>query len=149
MKDSSVKSWSAFHRRLYRLTGGLIGGRLVDNDMLLLTTRGRTSGLRHTVPLLYLPNDVGYVVIASYGGRPRHPDWYLNLTAPLHPEAEVQVKGRTERVVARTATAEERAIWWPRVVASYDGYREYQQKTDREIPVVFLDPIERIDQPTG
>jgi deazaflavin-dependent oxidoreductase (nitroreductase family) len=122
---------------------------LVDNDMLLLTTRGRISGLEHTVPLLYLANGPGYVVIASYGGRPRHPDWYLNLTALLYPEAEVQVKGRTERVVARTATPEERAVWWPRVVAAYDGYREYQSKTDRVIPVVFLDPVEESDRVTG
>ena len=148
MKDSSVRSWSAFHRRLYRLTGGRLGRRLVGNDMLLLTTRGRVSGLRHTVPLLYLPDGRGYVVIASFGGRPRHPDWYLNLTAPMHPQVEVQVQGRREKVVARTATPEERAIWWPRVVAAYEGYREYQSKTDREIPVVFLHPAKETDQRT-
>lgn len=147
MKDSSVRSWSAWHRRLYRLTGGRIGRRLVGNDMLLLTTRGRATGLSHTVPLLYLANGAGYVVIASYGGRSRHPDWYLNLTA--HPQVEVQVKGNEERVVARTATPEERATWWPRVLAAYEGYREYESKTDRVIPVVFLDPVEETDRRNG
>jgi deazaflavin-dependent oxidoreductase (nitroreductase family) len=126
------------HRALFRLTGGVVGRRLVDNDMLLLTTTGRRSGRRHTVPLLYLADGDRMAVIASYGGRDRHPDWYLNLVGD--PAVTAQVRGRLISMRARTATPEERARWWPRVVGAYDGYRTYQGRTDREIPVVILEP---------
>jgi deazaflavin-dependent oxidoreductase (nitroreductase family) len=78
------------------------------------------------------------VVIASWGGRDHHPDWYVNLRA--NPLANVQVLGDRWEVEAITADAEERAIWWPRVVDAYDGYATYESRTDREIPVVFLEP---------
>jgi deazaflavin-dependent oxidoreductase (nitroreductase family) len=107
--------------------------------MLLLTTWGRATGKPHTVPLLYLRDGDALVVIASWGGRPDDPDWYRNLTHD--PRATVQV--RTERWAVRACTASdrERALWWPRIVAAYPGYRAYQARTDRVIPVVFLDPI--------
>lgn len=135
-----MKRWSAVHTTLYRLTGGLMGRRLVDNDMLLLTTTGHVSGKRHTVPLLFLRNGEVLVVIASYGGRPRNPVWYENLVA--EPRVEVQINGSKSRMQARTATSEERRRWWPRVEAAYDGYSVYQSRTDREIPVVFLEPTD-------
>lgn len=135
-----MKRWSAFHVFLYRITGGLVGRRLVDNDMLLLTTRGHRTGRRHTVPLLYLRDGRSLLVVASYGGRPRHPTWYENLGADS--KVTVQVKSRKTRMVARTATAEERSRWWPRIVEAYDGYSTYQSRTDREIPVVFLEPVD-------
>lgn len=135
-----MKRWSAVHVFLYRITGGMVGRRLVDNDILLLTTRGHETGRRHTVPLLYLRNGRSLVVIASYGGRRRHPTWYRNLLA--EPEVVVQVKSRKTRMVARTATMEERSCWWPKIVGAYEGYTTYQLRTDREIPVVFLEPAE-------
>lgn len=138
MKDSSVRRWSRFHTIVYRASGGLIGRRLVDNDMLLLTTTGRHSGKRHTVPLLYLEDDDRYVVIASYGGRDRHPEWYLNLLQS--PVATIQTQRSRHSVVARTADADERARWWPKIVEAYHGYSAYQRRTDRQIPVVFLEP---------
>jgi deazaflavin-dependent oxidoreductase (nitroreductase family) len=137
VKDSTARRLSRLHTIVFRLTRGHIGRRLVDNDMLLLTTTGRRSGKRHTIPLLYLADPPGYVVIASWGGRDHHPDWYLNLLD--HPEATVNVEGRRDEVRARTADPEERDDWWPRIEAAYDGYREYQSRTDREIPVVFLE----------
>lgn len=140
MKDSSVKRWSRIHVLLYRATGGLIGRRLVDNDMLLLTTTGRHSGRRHTVPLLYLTDGERYVVIASYGGRDRHPEWYLNLLE--NPVVGVRTPLARLTMGARTASPEERALWWPRVLDAYDGYWVYQSRTEREIPVVFLEPSE-------
>ena len=106
--------------------------------MLLLTTTGRRSGWPHEVPLLYLRDDESLVVIASYGGRPNYPDWHLNLVA--HPEAEVQIRGRRHAVTARVASSEERSVWWPRIVEAYQGYSEYQSRTDRPISVVFLEP---------
>ena len=144
MKDSSVKRWSRFHTLLYRLTGGLLGRRLVNNDMLLLTTHGRETGDKHTVPLLYLTDDDRYVVIASYGGRDYHPDWYLNLVED--PIVEVRTPRSTETMRARTAGPGERSDWWPRVLEAYDGYSTYQSRTSREIPVVFLEPIARPDE---
>lgn len=129
---------SSVHRVLYRSTRGAIGRRLVDNDMCLLTTTGRRSGKQHTVPLLYLRDDERLTVIASWGGRDEHPHWYLNLLAT--PEASVQVLGEQWPVVATTASPEERTVWWPRVLDAYDGYAVYESRTDREIPVVFLNP---------
>jgi deazaflavin-dependent oxidoreductase (nitroreductase family) len=129
---------SRVHRTLYRLSGGVVGRRLVDNDMLLLTTKGRHSGRSHIVPLLYLRNgEAALIVIASYGGRDRHPAWYLNLLA--EPEVMVQVSRRKFSARARTANDEERAIWWPRVVEAYGDYAVYQARTDRVIPVVMLE----------
>lgn len=106
--------------------------------MLLLTTRGQVTGEGHTVPLLYLRAGRSLVVIASYGGRPDHPTWYQNLLAD--PRVEVQINRTRTAMIARTASAEERTEWWPRIVAAYPGYLAYQSRTDREIPVVFLEP---------
>ena len=139
MRNSAVKRWSRVHRVLFRFTGGRIGKRLVDNDMLLLTTTGRKTGQNHTVPLLYLTDDERLVVIASYGGRGYYPAWYLNLSDD--PVVTVQLPGRTLEMVARAANPDERQHWWPRIVEAYDGYRVYQSRTEREIPVVFLQPL--------
>lgn len=138
MRDSRVRRMSRLHTLLFRSTGGRVGKRFVDNDMLLLTTRGRVTGTQHTVPLLYLRDGEKLVVIASYGGRDHPPDWYLNLARD--PQVTVELPGSRFEMVARTATEEERSEWWPRVVAAYDGYAVYQSKTAREIPVVILDP---------
>jgi F420H(2)-dependent quinone reductase len=138
VKDSKVRRLSRLHRRIYRLTRGVIGRRLVENDMLLLTTRGRRSGRPHQVPLLYLREHERIVVIASYGGRPQYPDWFLNLLA--QPEAQIQIRERHLSVRASVASASERSVWWARVVKAYEGYGDYQARTDRVIPVVFLDP---------
>ncbi|MDX1468596.1 MAG: nitroreductase family deazaflavin-dependent oxidoreductase [Acidimicrobiia bacterium] len=140
MKDSSVKRWSAVHTAVFAATGGLVGRRLVDNDMLLLTTIGRASGRPHTVPLLYLAEDDRLVVIASYGGRDWHPDWFLNLEANPLVAARVPFR-RRRQMVARTASPDERERWWPRIVRAYGGYAEYEAKTERQIPVVFLEPL--------
>lgn len=137
MRDATARRLSRLHRVVYRLSRGVVGRRLVDNDMLLLTTRGARTGRKHTVPLLYLRDGDTLVVIASWGGRPSHPHWYRNLLG--HPDAEVQVRGRRWPVRARTATPEEREVWWPRVLAAYYKYRVYESNTDRVIPVVFLE----------
>ncbi len=138
MRDATARRLSRLHIALYRATRGVLGRRLVRNDMLLLTTTGSRSGRRHTVPLLYLHDDQQLVVIASWGGRPQHPQWYTNLVA--HPEVTVQVRSRRWQARARTATPDERAVWWPRVLATYKGYRLYESNTDRVIPVVLLRP---------
>ena len=116
----------------------MVGRRLAGNDMCLLSTTGRRSGEVHTVPLLYLRDGDRLVVVASWGGRDHHPDWYENLL--VDPLAAVQVLGDSWAVAAETADSEERAVWWPMVLEAYDGYATYVSRTDREIPVVFLDP---------
>lgn len=139
MRDSSVKWWSRLHATVFRSSGGRLGRRLVGNDMLLLTTTGRSSRRPHRVPLLYLTDGERLVVVASYGGRDRHPDWYRNLDA--NPIVEVQTPHWQSVMQARTADAAERSAWWPRILTAYAGYRIYQERTDREIPVVFLEPL--------
>lgn len=136
MRDRTAKNFSTLHTLLFRATRGRIGRRFADNDMLLLSTKGRTTGKTHTVPLLYLRNADDLVVIASWGGRDQHPEWYLNLLE--NPVAHAQINGSRARVRATTADSEQRRRLWPRVLAAYDGYREYQSRTDREIPVVIL-----------
>jgi len=138
MRDSHVKSLSTLHKILYRTTRGFVGRRLVDNDMLLLTTTGTTTGTKHTVPLLYLTDGEDLIVIASYGGRAAHPQWYRNLVAT--PAVSAQILGRTTTREAATMTSEERDEWWPKIVNAYSDYEAYQSRTDRAIPVVRLTP---------
>ena len=138
VRDATARRLSRLHAAIYRTTQGRVGTRLVANDMLLLTTRGRTSGKPHTVPLLYLQEGETLVVVASWGGRDYHPDWYLNLVA--EPAATVDLRGVGRNVIARTADAGEREIWWHRVQNAYRAYEQYQARTRREIPIVFLEP---------
>jgi deazaflavin-dependent oxidoreductase (nitroreductase family) len=138
VRDATVRRLSALHAGLSRATNGIVGRRLVANDMLLLTTVGRRTGRPHTVPLLYLGADERLVVIASYGGRDRHPEWYLNLVD--EPNATVQIRSTTSQVRAETMHEEDRAAWWPRIVEAYGDYALYQSRTRREIPTVWLHP---------
>ncbi len=137
MRDTNVKLLSALHTFLYRATTGRVGRRLVDNDILLLTTTGRRTGRKHTVPLLYLRDGNRLVVIASYGGRPTNPEWYRNLLAT--PQASVQILGEHREIQATTMTDGERSEWWPKVVAIYSDYAVYQSRTDRLIPLIWLE----------
>jgi deazaflavin-dependent oxidoreductase (nitroreductase family) len=138
-RSKAVELFWKIHPRLYRWTGGLIGGRVIGMPVLLLTTTGRKSGVARTRALTYLDRGGSYVVIASYLGEPRHPDWWLNLVA--NPEAGVQVGGRRMRVRAREAAGEERERIWREVTAVAKDYAEYEARTTRRIPVVVLEPI--------
>ncbi|MBV9965659.1 MAG: nitroreductase family deazaflavin-dependent oxidoreductase [Alphaproteobacteria bacterium] len=107
---------------------------------LLLTTTGRKSGERYVFPLFYGETENGrYIVVASKGGAPQHPGWYRNLLA--HPEVEVQVGTAKMKARARTATGAERSNLWQEALKFWPPYADYQKKTQREIPVVVLDPI--------
>ena len=124
---------------VYRASGGRIGGRVRKTaPVLLLTTTGRKSGKPRTLPLLYLEDGGAYVVIASLGGAPKHPAWYLNLQA--NPAAEIEFGTRKLDVTASTAMPEERARLWPLAVQIYAPYEDYKAKTTREIPIVILTP---------
>jgi F420H(2)-dependent quinone reductase len=125
------------HKRVYRLTGGKIGGRIGKLPVLLLTTIGRKSEKPRTQPLAYTRVGDGYAVIASKGGAAQHPLWYLNLRA--NPLAEVTVGRDTHEVRARDAEGEERERLWRALADLYPGYDRYAQKTSRRIPVVVLE----------
>lgn len=137
-KSKAVELFWRAHLRLYRWTGGRVGGRLQGMPVLLLTAVGRKSGDRRTTPLTYLAEGDAYVVIASYLGEPRHPAWFLNLQA--QPDVEVQVRGERRRVHAREAAGAERERLWSAAVATNPDYAEYQTRTERRIPIVVLDP---------
>jgi deazaflavin-dependent oxidoreductase (nitroreductase family) len=125
------------HRRIYRLTGGKVGGRLGRLPVLLLTTTGRKSGRPRTQPLVYAQTGDGYAVIASKGGAAQHPFWYLNLRED--PSATVTVGRETRKVRARDAEGDERERLWGTLADLYPGYERYAQKTSRRIPVVVLE----------
>jgi F420H(2)-dependent quinone reductase len=128
------------HTLVYRLTGGRLGATLRGMPMLLLTTWGRRSGKLRTTPLLYLPVDDVFVLVASNGGAVQHPTWWFNLEA--HPEALVQIGPARGRVRAVPASPAERHRFWPLLLHIYPPYAQYQARTDREIPLIVLHPID-------
>jgi deazaflavin-dependent oxidoreductase (nitroreductase family) len=115
-----------------------VGGRFRGAPVLLLTTIGRKTAKRRTTPLLYVTDGNGWVLVASNGGRATDPSWWSNLKR--NPEAEIQIRREIRKVQARKASTEEKAKLWPLVTKMYRTYDDYQRKTDREIPVVILEP---------
>ena len=135
----AVRAMSALNISFYRATGGRIGGKFLRGaPVMLLTTRGRTSGLPRTVPLIYLENGEDIVVVASKGGMSKHPVWYLNLQA--NPEVTLEIGRRRRTMRARRVSDEEKAELWPRLIEIYRDYGDYQARTSRNIPVVALSP---------
>ncbi len=134
----AMKVAGSLHRRLYRATGGRVGGRVRGMPTLLLTTTGRRTGLPRTWPVGYLEDGDNLVVVASAGGVPTHPAWYLNLRD--RPEVTVQVGGRTRSMRAETAGPEERARLWARITRDDPYFAQYQAGLGREIPAVVLRP---------
>ena len=134
-----LRAVSTVHRVLYRASGGKLGGSIRGAPVLLLTVRGRRSGKPVTLPLLYVVDGDRLVVVASKGGHPRHPAWFLNLVA--NPEVKVEKGGARERRRARVAAAQERFRLWSRAVELYPPYADYQARTSREIPLVVLEPL--------
>jgi len=126
------------HVKRYRETGGEVGHIWKEGStVLLLTTTGRKSGEPRTTPLIYAQDGDRYVIVASKGGAPEHPGWYRNLVK--NPAAHVQIKGEKFPVRARDAEGEERERLWKMMNGHWRHYDEYQEKTDREIPVVILE----------
>lgn len=126
------------HVRKYQETNGEIGHIWNGVTTLILTTTGRRSGEPRSTPLIYGQDQGSYVVVASRGGAPKHPSWYLNLVD--QPDIEIQVKADRFPVRARTAEGEERDRLWKLMTGIWPAYDEYQAKTERQIPVVVLDP---------
>jgi deazaflavin-dependent oxidoreductase (nitroreductase family) len=126
------------HIRRYRETDGEVGYLWNGVPTLLLTTTGRRSGEPRTSALIFARDGDDYLVVASVGGGPKHPSWYLNLTA--NPAAEIQVRGDHIAVTAHAATADEKPRLWRIVTDAWPNYDVYQTRTDRVIPVVVLSP---------
>ncbi|MGW4501573.1 nitroreductase family deazaflavin-dependent oxidoreductase [Micromonospora sp. NPDC004336] len=134
----SPQGWVADHIRRYVETDGAEGHEWRPGVCtLLLTTRGRRSGKLRRTALIYGRDGDAYLVVASQGGDPKHPAWYLNLLD--EPSVEVQVGAERFTARARTATAEEKPRMWSTMAAIWPAYDEYQAKTDRQIPVVVLE----------
>ncbi|MEV4199490.1 nitroreductase family deazaflavin-dependent oxidoreductase [Micromonospora globbae] len=136
----SPASWVAEHIHRYVATDGAEGHEWRPGVFtLLLTTRGRRSGALRRTALIYGRDGDDYLVVASQGGAPRHPAWYLNLLAD--PRAEVQVGAGRFTARARTATPEEKPRMWETMAKIWPAYDDYQARTDREIPVVVLERV--------
>lgn len=134
-----IRVMSAANTWIYRISGGRVGGRFMGGaPVLLLLTKGRRSGKLRTAPLLYLQDGDRYVVVASKGGMSHHPQWFLNLEHD--PEVEVEIGAERRALRARRANAAEKTALWPRLVAMYPPYESYQARTERDIPVVLLEP---------
>jgi deazaflavin-dependent oxidoreductase (nitroreductase family) len=135
----STELFGQEHVERYRATDGEEGHEWKEGtSILLLTTTGRNSGEKRTTPLIYGQAGDAYLIVASKGGADEPPAWYLNLQKD--PSAEIQVKADVMQVRARDATPDEKPEMWKTMTAEWPHYDEYQEKTDREIPVVVLEP---------
>ena len=130
------------HVRVYRETNGERGYIWNNVTILLLTTKGRRSGESRTIPIIFTPHSDGWLIIASRGGSPTHPKWYLNILDDPH--VHIQVKAEHYEAVARTAASGERERLWEQCVKTWPNYNIYQSRTSREIPVVVIEPARKV-----
>lgn len=136
--EPSPEQWVRDHVDLYERSGGTEGTTLRGMPVVVVTSRGARTGKLRKHPVMRVEHDGVYAAVASKGGAPKSPVWYRNLLADPH--VEVQDGPAKRDMVAREVTGEEKATWWERAVAAYPDYADYQQKTDREIPVFVLEP---------
>ena len=131
-----IKLFGKLHKALYQKTGSRLFARLGKMPNLLLTTTGRKSDKPRTIPLLYIKYGDGFAIVASFAGSPEHPSWYRNLQS--NPKATVQIGKQMIPVIATTASPEEKKSLWPQFTAMYADYDNYEDATERDIPVVLL-----------
>ena len=136
LKPSTIRLIGRLHAWLSRLAGGKLDHAFGGAPFIMLTTKGRKTGRSRTTPVLYLQDGPDLIVVASFGGNDMHPAWYLNLEEC--PEAEILINGERRRVVARRVSPEEKNVIWPRLVEMYPNFAVYQQRTNREIPLLKL-----------
>ena len=140
--EPSAEQWVRDQVELYESSGGTKGTTLGDTGLpvIVMTNLGAKSGKLRKTPLMRVEHEGRYAVVASQGGAPRHPVWYFNLKSD--PRVELQDGPVKQDMRAREVTGAEKAEWWQRAVAAYPPYADYQKKTDREIPVFVLEPVE-------
>jgi F420H(2)-dependent quinone reductase len=129
---------------LYRATGGRIGGKVGQLEVLLLTSTGRKSGKQRTVPLGYIRDGSAYVITASAGGAHKHPGWFFNVRS--NPQAIIEVKDKRIPVVAEVAGPEKKAELWARLIELAPNFAGYQKRTSRDIPMVILHPVDELGE---
>ena len=137
--EASPAQFVADQVALYEKTGGVEGGTLQGKPVVILSTKGRKSGKVRKTPLMRVEDKGVYAVIASMGGAPKHPVWYLNLAASS--TVTLQDGANVFEATARVVDGDERTRWWATAVEAWPGYAEYQKNTDRTIPVIVLDPV--------
>lgn len=137
--EPSTSDWARENAERYMASGGTEGTELQGRPVILLTTIGAKTGKIRKTPLMRVEHGGEYAIVASLGGAPKHPVWYHNVTA--HPRVELQDGTVTRDYDAREVFGEERALWWQRAVATWPDYAKYQERTDRQIPVFVLTPI--------
>jgi deazaflavin-dependent oxidoreductase (nitroreductase family) len=120
-------------------SGGTEGTEMKGKPVVLLSTIGARSGKLRKTPLMRVEHDGQYAIVASLGGAPKHPVWYYNVKK--NPRVELQDGTASGDYDAREVFGDEKAIWWERAVAAFPDYADYQQKTDRQIPVFVLTPV--------
>ncbi|MCX4450984.1 nitroreductase family deazaflavin-dependent oxidoreductase [Streptomyces sp. NPDC087866] len=138
--EPSPAQWVRDQVEQYESSGGTEGTTMRGMPVIVLTTVGAKSGKIRKTPLMRVEHDGRYAVVASQGGAPTHPVWYHNLKAD--PRAELQDGPARSDMTAREVTGEEKARWWERAVAAFPDYADYQKKTDRQIPVFVLEPVD-------
>ncbi|MET9231543.1 nitroreductase family deazaflavin-dependent oxidoreductase [Lentzea sp. NPDC003310] len=136
--ELSPTEWVQNQTKTILETGTTEGVKVLGRPIVLLTVRGAKSGKLRYTPVMRVEHDGSYAVVASKCGAPEHPTWYHNIKA--YPEIVLQDGAEAKDFTAREVGGEERARWWERAVAAFPNYAEYQEKTDREIPVFVLDP---------
>jgi deazaflavin-dependent oxidoreductase (nitroreductase family) len=139
--EPSPWEWVADQVRLYETTGGREGDLLDGKPCVILTTKGRKTGKLRKAALMRVEHDGTYAVVASMGGAPKHPVWYLNLLAD--PDVVLQDGDRVMDLRARVATGDEKREWWTRATDVWPSYDEYQAATDREIPLIVLEALSK------
>lgn len=138
--EPSPAKWVRDQVEQIERSGGTEGMTLNGMPVILLTTRGAKSGKLRKTPLMRVEHEGRYAAVASQGGAPEHPLWYFNVIA--QPRVELRDGTVRKDMVARQVEGEEKALWWERAVAAFPAYADYQEKTDREIPVFVLEPVE-------
>ena len=138
--EPSPESWVRDQVELYESSGGTQGTTMRGMPVVVLTTRGARSGKLRKAPLMRVEHQGRYAVVASLGGAPKNPVWYHNVVADPH--VELQDGPVVQEMVARELHGPEREEWWERAVAAYPDYADYQQRTERQIPVFVLEPPE-------
>jgi len=137
--EPSPAAWVRDQVAEYESSGGTRGTTLRDMPVIVLTSRGAKSGKIRKTPLMRVEHDGSYAIVASKGGAPEHPVWYYNVMADPH--VELQDGPVKQDMTARQVTGAEKAAWWERAVAAYPDYADYQEKTDRQIPVFVVEPV--------
>jgi deazaflavin-dependent oxidoreductase (nitroreductase family) len=136
----SPADWVRTQVEKYESSGGTEGAESQGARVIILTTVGAKSGKIRKTPLMRVEDGGRYAVVASLGGAPTHPVWYHNVKA--HPRVELQDGPVKKEYLAREVTGDEKAIWWRRAVEAWPDYANYQKKTDRQIPLFVLEPVD-------